>query len=176
MNRKIIWILVLVIIVVGIVFAVRSANKNDGSKNDEQKYLTFKTANFEIKYPAWQNLDFSKSPDADKIKVAVTSPDCAVIIKESVVNPDVTLESYIEETIASTVQELQVNKKEIVGDRAIVDVDIAFGEEKVRNISLDFKVGNNIYGLALVGEKSQFAQICEPFMNEIRESAKVSSS
>jgi len=149
-------------------------NPRPGEFSNGQLYSTFKTENFEIKYPNWPNIDKSKVAGADAIKVAVANAGCNFIIKETTVAPDTTLSAYVDQAINGAGSSIKMNKKEITGDRGYLDGDVTMSGVTMKNVSLEFKTGNNIYGIAFVAEKNNFSAACEPLVNEVSESAIVS--
>lgn len=144
-----------------------------GEFSNGQQYLTFKTNDFEVKYPNWPNIDTNKTPGTDKFRVAVANEGCNFIIKVSIVPPNTTLKAYAEKVISDSGTSIKINKKEINGDRAYLDGDVIMGGVTLKNVSLEFKTNNNIYGLAFVAEKNKFSQVCEPLVNEVNNSVKV---
>lgn len=183
MKKKLSLLVVLLVILAGIILAARYISGNSGIKEvhsqrpgefaNGQPYLTFKTNDFEVKYPNWPNIDKSKLAAIDNIQVAVANEGCNFIIKESVVSPNTTLEVYAEKAINASGNNLKINKKEINGNKGYLDADVTMGNVTLRNVSLDFKTGNDIYGIAFVAEKNSFSKACEPLVDEVNKSVIV---
>lgn len=145
-----------------------------GEFSNGQIYLTFKTDNFEMKYPNWPRIDMSKAAGTNNIEVAVSNAGCNFIVKNTVVAPDATLKAYIEEAIRSSGTNIKMNKQEIIGDRATFDADIMSGEITIKQVSSSFKIGNSIYSAAFIAEAKNFSESCGPIVNDAIESVKIS--
>ena len=176
-------IAVLLVICAGMALAIRFAGGNGGRKEahtqrpgefaNGQPYLTFKTTDFEVNYPNWPNIDRGQTAKTDNIQVAVANAGCNFIIKVSAVAPNTTLEASAEKVINAAGNSLKINKKEIKGNKGYLDGDVTMGGVTLKNVSLEFKTGNNIYGMAFVAEKNSFSRACEPLVNEVDKSVKV---
>lgn len=139
-----------------------------------QPYAIFRTDRFEVKYPDWPNIDVRLQPDADKLKVAVSNEGCNLFVKEKDLPDDLTLESYTEKVISDFGDKITVAVSEAKDGRASLDADIDMGSGAVmRNVSRVYQIGNTLYSIAFISEKTMFPNVCQPIFDEVVASVKV---
>lgn len=139
-----------------------------------QPYATFQTDRFEVNYPDWPKIDLDETPDADKLKVAVSNEGCNVFVKEKDLPEGMTLESYTEKVIKDFGDEIAVNVSEVKDGRASLDADIGMGNGAiVQNVSRVYQVGNTLYSVAFISGKVIFADVCGPIVEEVIASVRI---
>lgn len=181
MKQKILRISLVLIIVASIIAgAIFLMNKSETPPqtpkefSNGQPYAVFRTDRFEVKYPDWPNIDVRLQPDADKLKVAVSSEGCNLFVKEKDLPDDLTLESYTQKVISDFGDKITVATSDVKDGRASLDADIDMGSGAVmRNVSRVYQIGNTLYSIAFISEKTMFPNACQPIFDEVVASVKV---
>jgi hypothetical protein len=184
MKKKLFLSLIfLVIILVSVIIAAifLTNNKKEathssrpGEFSNTQPYTTYKDDHFEINYPNWPNIDKSQLPNADLVKVAVSNQGCSFFLKRTNLPAMSTLQSYTDKVIKDFGGSLKVNKREVTGNKAYLDAEITMAKDVVmKNISNVYQVGNTLYSMAFVSEKSAFPNVCGQLVDEVVKSVQV---
>jgi hypothetical protein len=141
---------------------------------NDQPLMTYKDEYVEVSYPNWPNINTSQIANADKIKVAVSNEGCNFFIKVADFPTTSTLEEYTNNAIRTFGSHLTVNAKHTDEHTGLLDGDIDMGNGvTMRNTSHLYLVGNTLYSIAAVAEKSAFSNVCEPTVNDVVNSLKV---
>jgi hypothetical protein len=186
-NNKVIYIIitVLVLIVIGgglfFFFSNKGPQKEaqgqrPGEFSNGQQYATFKTDDFEVKYPNWPNIDRSKIAEADKYKVAVSNEGCNFIIKVASVPQNTSFREYEENLLQEQMKQFPVKIliKDIKDTTAYFEGEVSIGNTIVKNVSYSyFTSKRQSVGFAFVAQNDQFNRVCRPIIDEVVRSVKV---
>jgi len=184
MKKKLLLsIIILVLVMAGVILAAiflteqrtRSANvSRPGEFSNGQTYSTYRDDHLTVNYPNWPNVDKSQLANADLIKVAVSNQGCSFFLKLTDIPATSTLQSYTDKVIHDFGDNLKVNKTEVTGNKAYLDADITMEKNVVmKNISHVYQIGNTLYSMAFVSEKSAFPNVCGQLVDEVNGSVKV---
>lgn len=177
MKKNIVFIIISVLLVGGIATAAYIMKAKESSSkvfSNGQPYEIFETDQFQVKYPKWSDMDVSKLPNADAIKIAISNEDCSFFIKTTDLPATSTLQIYTDQVIQNFGPSLHVNKTEVAGNQAYLDAEIEMGTGAImKNISNVYQIGNTLYSMAFIAEKVAFPNTCEQVMNEVVASVKV---
>jgi len=181
MKKKIVISLVVIVLLAGVGIAGfflmnkgKGANGTSKTFANGQAYEVFETDAIKIKYPKWLAMDVSKLPNADAIKVAVSSQGCSFFVKQTELPATSTLQLYTDQVIQNFGSNLHVNETEVIGNQAHLDADIEMGSGAiVKNVSNVYLIDHTLYSMAFVAEKANFPKLCQRTLREVAANVEV---
>lgn len=146
-----------------------------GNFRNGQAYRTFSTDDLKMKYPSWDAIDKSRLLEPEKIVLAVSSRECAVVVNKELAPEGATLNDLYDEYVQSRIKEL---KSRIIdqgaGTSSYLYEELPGEKFVYRSFTRTYLSSlNNFYKIYMISEKSGFAVACAPILEEIFENIKL---
>ncbi len=154
----------------------QSNNVQSDEFSNKQKYKVFTAADFEVKYPYWQNMDLRGASNAENIKLAVTDRGCVFMIKISPIPADTTFKTYAEKLLQNQEVSLSIKTltKDISENQLHFEGELVVSGVVVKNVSYSYLTDKNqAAGFAFVADKNKFAEVCQPIVSEVVKSVVI---
>jgi len=147
-----------------------------GEFSNGQLYATYTTEDFEVKYPNWPNVDRTRLPESERMKVVVSNDGCTFMITSATLPSGVTFQEYTESRIREQTgtANIRLTVKDIGEKSAHLEAEATVGTASVKSVTYAFSTSaGQYYGIAFAASSELFDRVCRPLVPDVLESVRV---
>lgn len=169
-------VLIIAVVLGGKFFSERKVESRPGEFSNGQKYSTYSTEDFEVKYPSWPNLDNKYLLSPQTTKLAVTNEGCNFIINLTPIPTNINFKEYLQKRLEEQKASgsVKIIRMDINDKTSHFEGEIVMGGSTLTSFTYSYLTSKGqSYGVGFISEKSRFNASCKPLIDEVIESVEV---